>query len=129
MIQRAKAQRKTEGFRKWEGFVWPEAYPDLAAVQRNPSYPLGTRDSGEGLACSRQPGCSLGRLRPQIGGGLESEPARPTPSPGNSSTQSADHLPQNFGGQKHRMHFTELTQEFCFNPAAWLSSCSQDWHA
>lgn len=46
MIQRAKARRKTEGFRKREGFVWPEAYPDLAAVQRNPSCPLGTRERG-----------------------------------------------------------------------------------
>ena len=36
MIQRAKAGRKRERFRKREGF--------LAAAQRNPSCPLGTRE-------------------------------------------------------------------------------------
>ena len=112
MIQRANARIKRERFRKREGFEQPEACPDLAAVERNPSCPLGTRDSGLGRGTRLQEAVRLltgeAQTSDQRRFRVRTRPT-PTPSPGNSSTQSADHLPQNFKGQEHRLHFTELT--------------------
>lgn len=112
MIQRANARIKRERFRKREGFEQPEACPDLAAVERNPSCPLGTRDSGEGLACRRQSGCSPGRLRHQIRGGLESEPAPPPPHLQETAPPNQQTTCPRTSGAKNVGFFTELTKSF-----------------